>query len=71
MGSFQSYPGKVDNGDTGDIACDHYHRYEDDLKLMKEIGIKYYRYSLSWPRIFLTAQENQMKGSGLLQETYR
>lgn len=49
---FSHTPGKVDNGDTGDIACDHYHRYEDDIKLMKEIGIKYYRYSLSWPRIF-------------------
>lgn len=45
-------PGMVENGDTGDIACDHYHRYEEDIKIMKEMGIKSYRYSIAWPRIF-------------------
>lgn len=44
--------GKVFNGDTGDVACDHYHRYKDDIALMKKIGIKAYRFSIAWPRIF-------------------
>ena len=45
-------PGKVFNGDTGDIACDHYHRWSDDINLMKDIGVNAYRFSISWPRIF-------------------
>ena len=45
-------PGKIKNGDTGDIACDHYHRYKEDVNLMKEMGLKAYRFSISWPRIF-------------------
>lgn len=44
--------GKVYGNHTGDVACDHYHRYKEDVKLMKELGIKAYRFSLSWPRIF-------------------
>ncbi len=44
-------PGKVDNGDTGDVACDHYHRWPEDVALMKEIGLQAYRFSISWPRI--------------------
>lgn len=39
------------NGDTGDIACDHYHLYKEDVKLMKEMGLKAYRFSISWSRI--------------------
>ncbi|MFW9993619.1 MAG: GH1 family beta-glucosidase [Candidatus Odinarchaeota archaeon] len=42
----------VKNGDTGDVACDHYHRYKEDVRLMKEMGLKAYRFSISWPRIF-------------------
>jgi beta-glucosidase len=48
---FCRYPGKVWEGDTGDIACDHYHRYKEDARLMGEIGIKAYRLSISWPRV--------------------
>ena len=44
-------PGSTFNGDTGDVACDQYHRYEDDIKLMAALGIKHYRFSISWPRI--------------------
>src|SRR5215468_3535275 len=45
-------PGKIKNGDTGDIANDHYHRYKEDVALMKRIGASAYRFSISWPRIF-------------------
>ena len=44
--------GNVDEGHTGDIACDHYHRFREDVRLMKELGIKAYRFSISWTRIF-------------------
>lgn len=43
--------GKVFSGHTGDIACDHYHRFKEDIKLMKKMGIKAYRFSISWPRV--------------------
>ena len=49
--TFCRIPGRVKNGDTGDVACDHYHRFEDDVKLMAELGIKHYRFGISWPRI--------------------
>ncbi len=45
-------PGKIKNGDTGDVANDHYHRYKEDVALMKSIGTNAYRFSISWPRIF-------------------
>jgi beta-glucosidase len=45
-------PGKIKDGSTGDVANDHYHRYQEDVRLMKEIGTKAYRFSISWPRIF-------------------
>ncbi len=44
-------PGKITNADTGDVACDHYHRYTDDVTLMRRLGLKAYRFSISWPRI--------------------
>jgi len=45
-------PGKIRNGDTGDVACDHYHRYKEDILLMKQLNLNAYRFSISWPRIF-------------------
>ncbi len=48
---FTHKPGNVKDGATGDIACDHYHRYKEDLGLMKELGLRAYRFSISWPRI--------------------
>lgn len=48
---FSHTPGKVLDGDTGDTACDHYHRYRDDIALMRQIGLKAYRFSVSWPRV--------------------
>ncbi len=49
--TFCRTPGKVVNGDTGDVACDHYHRFRDDVKLMKDLGVKAYRFSIAWPRV--------------------
>ena len=49
---FSHVPGKVFNGQTGDIACDAYHRFEEDLDLMQQFGIRNYRFSISWPRVF-------------------
>ncbi|WP_421740671.1 GH1 family beta-glucosidase [Cellulomonas sp.] len=50
-------PGKTRNGDTGDVALDHYHRYREDIGLIKDLGVSSYRFSVSWPRI-------QPEGSG-------
>jgi beta-glucosidase len=49
---FSHTPGKIANGDTGDVACDHYHRFHEDVALMKELGLKAYRFSTAWTRIF-------------------
>jgi len=49
---FARVPGKVHDGDTLDVACDHYHRFDEDFALMASLGIKSYRLSISWPRIY-------------------
>lgn len=49
--TFCKVPGKVANGDNGDVACDHYHRFEEDLDLMKWMGVDAYRFSVAWPRV--------------------
>jgi beta-glucosidase len=49
--TFSHTPGKVAGGDTGDVACDSYHRWPEDLGLMKELGVGAYRFSIAWPRI--------------------
>jgi len=49
---FSHEPGRVMNGDTGDVACDQYHRYKEDIALMKELGLRGYRFSIAWPRVF-------------------
>ena len=43
--------GRIVNGDTGDVACDHYNRYREDIELMSDIGLQAYRFSVSWPRV--------------------
>ena len=50
--TFSRVPGAVINGDSGDVACDHYHRYHEDLDLIKWLGVNAYRFSIAWPRIF-------------------
>jgi len=49
--TFSREPGRTENGDTGDVASDQYHRYEEDAKLMAGLGVRHYRLSLSWSRI--------------------
>lgn len=48
---FSHTPGKVQNGDTGDVACDHYHRWQEDIGLLKRLNLSAYRFSVAWSRI--------------------
>jgi beta-glucosidase len=57
--TFSKTPGKVVNGETGDLACDHYNRYPEDVAIMKEIGLQAYRFSLSWTRMFPTGDSRR------------
>src|SRR3954466_15788886 len=50
--TFSHTPGKVANNANGDVADDHYHRYKGDVQLMKALGVKSYRFSIAWPRVF-------------------
>jgi len=59
--TFSHTPGAVLRGDTGDIACDHYHRWEQDLDLLVDLGVNSYRLSVAWPRVVPT-------GSGAVNE---
>ena len=49
---FSHTPGVIKTGDTGDVACDFYHRYREDVALMKELGLKSFRFSVAWSRVF-------------------
>jgi beta-glucosidase len=49
--TFSHTPGKISNDETGDVACDHYHRWQGDVALMSELGLGAYRFSTSWPRV--------------------
>jgi beta-glucosidase len=62
--TFSRTPGKVRGGDTGDIACDSYHRYREDADLIKSLGLSAYRFSVSWPRI-LPAGSGTVNQAGL------
>ena len=53
---FAHEPGRIRNGDTGDVAADHYHRYREDLDLMQDLGLTSYRFSVSWPRVLPTGR---------------
>jgi beta-glucosidase len=54
--TFSHTPGRVVHGHTGDVACDHYHRWPEDIALMRELGLTAYRLSVAWPRIFPDGQ---------------
>jgi beta-glucosidase len=49
--TFSRTPGKVARDDTGDVACDHYHRWPEDIGIMKQLGVDAYRFSVAWPRV--------------------
>ncbi|SEM02449.1 broad-specificity cellobiase [Stigmatella aurantiaca] len=61
---FSKTPGKVRDGTNGDVACDHYHRFREDIALMKSLGIRHYRFSVAWPRI-LPAGRGKVNQAGL------
>ncbi len=52
--TFSRIPGAVENGDNGDVACDHYHRWREDIGLMRRLGLNAYRFSVAWPRVLPT-----------------
>ncbi|MDI3406358.1 GH1 family beta-glucosidase [Streptomyces cavernicola] len=59
--SFSATPGRVKDGSTADVACDHYHRYREDVALIRDLGVGAYRFSVSWPRV-------QPTGAGQVSE---
>ena len=61
---FSHTPGKIEDNSTGDVACNHYHRYQDDIALMRRIGLKAYRFSTSWTRV-LPLGRGRLNPSGL------
>ena len=50
--TFSHTPGKIEDGSNGDRANEHYHRYKEDVRLIKDLGVKAYRFSIAWPRVF-------------------
>jgi beta-glucosidase len=62
--TFSRTPGKVRGGDTGDTACDSYHRYPEDADLLRSLGLSAYRFSVSWPRVFPSGA-GQLNQAGL------
>jgi beta-glucosidase len=62
--TFSHTPGRVRDGDTGDVACDHYHRWPEDLALLSELGVGAYRFSIAWPRV-QPAGSGAVNGPGL------
>ena len=62
--SFSHTPGKIEDQSTGDVACDHYHRFQDDIGLMRYLGLKAYRFSTAWTRV-LPAGRGRINPPGL------
>ena len=50
--TFAAQPGAIADGSDARVACDHYHRYEQDIEIIRSLGVRAYRFSVSWPRIF-------------------
>ena len=62
--TYSHTPGKIEDGTNGDRACDHYHRFEEDVELMKKLGVNAYRFSISWPRV-LPRGKGKINNKGL------
>jgi len=60
--SFVRQPGRIADGSTGDVSADHYHRYKEDIALMKTMGAQTYRFSIAWPRLFPDGRTFNAKG---------
>lgn len=63
--TFSREKGRVLNGDTGDIACDSYHKYEEDISMLKQLGVSHYRFSLSWARILPNGTTEKINEKGI------
>jgi beta-glucosidase len=61
---FSHSPSKIHNNENGDVACDHYHRFEEDVALMQELGLQTYRFSVSWSRVLPTGR-GEVNSEGL------
>src|SRR6266542_3101804 len=62
--TFGRVPGAIQNGDTGRLACDHYHRWREDVALMRRLNLGAYRFSVAWPRV-LPDGRGRVNGPGL------
>jgi len=62
--TFAHRPGTIAGGDNGDVACDHYHRFRQDVELMRGLGLRGYRFSVAWPRLFPSGR-NPLNRAGL------
>ena len=60
--TFSHTPGKTYRGETGDVACDHYHRYREDVELIAGLGVSSYRFSFAWPRVLTEERKPNQKG---------
>lgn len=63
--TFCAVPGNISNGDTGEVACDHYHHVEEDIRLMAEMGVKAYRFSIAWSRILPDGTSDSINQDGV------
>jgi beta-glucosidase len=61
---FAHTPGRISDGSNGDVACDHYHRYREDVALMRDLGLGAYRFSIAWPRV-VPGADGAVNGAGL------
>ena len=62
---FTHTPGKIEDGSTGDVACDHYHRWRDDVALLRDLNLDAYRFSIAWPRILPAGDDATVNQKGL------
>jgi beta-glucosidase len=63
--TFSHQPGKIYHGDNGDVAIDHYHRWKEDVQIMKSMGLKVYRFSIAWSRVLPDGQPSRINPAGL------